>query len=72
MVEIVIAESAWSDLDSITDYIAQDSPRYDQEFGLDLFDRIQQLKKYGLLGRMVPEFKNQELRELIFGSYRIV
>ena len=44
MVEITLAESAWNDLDSITDHIAQDSPRYAQEFGNSILVRIEQLR----------------------------
>lgn len=72
MVEITLAESAWNDLDSITDYIAQDSPRYAQEFGNRIFDRIEQLREFPESGRVVPEFHNVELREVIMSKYRIV
>jgi addiction module RelE/StbE family toxin len=72
MVEIILAESAWHDLDLITDYIAQDSPRYAQEFGNKVFDRVEQLKQFPKSGRVVPEFQNDELRELVINKYRIV
>lgn len=72
MVQIVLADSAWDDLDSITDYIALDSVRYAQEFSERVLERIEQLKDYPKSGRIVPEFKNEQLRELILGSYRIV
>lgn len=70
--EIVLAESAWNDLDSITDYIALDSIRYAKEFADRVFERIEQLYEYPESGRMVPEFQNELLRELILGKYRIV
>jgi toxin ParE1/3/4 len=70
--EIILAESAWNDLDSITNYIAQDSPRYAQEIGDRLFGRFEQLKEFPKSGRVVPEFRNEALRELIFNKYRIV
>lgn len=72
MAEIVFAESAWDDLDSITDYISQDSVRYAQEFSDRLFNRLSQLTEFPESGRTVPEFKNPNLRELILGKYRIV
>lgn len=46
MAEIVFANSAWNDLDSITDYITLDSPRYAQEFSDRLIERVEQLKDY--------------------------
>ena len=72
MVKITLAESAWDDLDSITDYIALDSIRYAQEFSDRLFERIEQLKSFPQSGRIVPEFKNELLRELVISKYRIV
>jgi plasmid stabilization system protein ParE len=66
MVEIVLSESAWIDLDSITDYIAFDSPRYAQEFSDRIFERIEFLKSFPNSGRIVPEYRNELLRELIF------
>jgi plasmid stabilization system protein ParE len=54
MVEVTLSESAWNDLDSITDYIAQDSKRYAQEFGERVFERIEQLKDFPNSGRVVP------------------
>jgi len=72
MVEIRLAESAWLDLDQITDYIALDSPRYAMEFADRILDRIEVLKKFKESGRIVPEFQNESLRELILGNYRIV
>jgi len=72
MVEIRLAESAWLDLDLITDYIALDSPRYAVEFANKILQRIEVLKKFKESGRIVPEFQNESLRELILGNYRIV
>ena len=72
MVEVTLSSSAWSDLDKITDYISQDSVRYAQEFAERIFKRIEQLKNFPNSGRVVPEFRNDKLRELIMGKYRIV
>lgn len=72
MAEVILAESAWNDLDSITDYIAFDSLRYAQEFSDRLFERIEQLESFPESGRPVPEFNNEFIRELILGKYRIV
>ena len=72
MVKISLASSAYDDVDSIIDYIAKDSVRYAQEFADRIFDRIEQLKTHPHSGRVVPEFDNRELRELILSKYRIV
>lgn len=72
MGKVTLAESAWEDLDSITDYISLDSIRYAREFADRFFERIEILSEFPELGRVVPEFKNEQLRELIMGKYRIV
>ncbi len=74
MVEIILAESAWDDLDSITDtdFIAKDSLRFAIEFSKRVFEQLEQLKTFPKSGRKVPEYNNEDLRELILGGYRIV
>lgn len=72
MVEVVFSESALNDLDSITNYISLDSLRYAQEFANRVFDRVEQLQSFPDSGRVVPEFNNRLLREIIIGKYRIV
>jgi plasmid stabilization system protein ParE len=72
MVEIRLTELAWQDLDFITDYIASDSLRYASEFTDKVLNRIEVLRHFKESGRMVPEFQNESLRELVLGNYRIV
>ena len=72
MAKVVLTETAWNDLDSITDYIAFDSPRYAQEFSDRVLEKIEQLETFPESGRIVPEFNADKIRELILGKYRIV
>ena len=72
MVEVRFADSAWQDLDAITDNIAQDSLRYSQDFANRIFQRVEILEKFQRSGRVVPEFQNEDIRELVMGGYRIV
>jgi plasmid stabilization system protein ParE len=37
-----------------------------------IIERIENLNKYPLMGRMVPEFYNEMVRELIYKGYRII
>ena len=37
-----------------------------------LVDKVEILETYPNMGRVVPEFENQKIRELIEGNYRIV
>ncbi len=72
MVEIVWTPFALEDLLSIYDYIALDSPHYASRFIDKLVDRVDILLDHSEAGRIVPEFENESIRELIEGSYRII
>jgi addiction module RelE/StbE family toxin len=72
-----MAEIRWSvkaarDLQAIEDYIARDSPLYAVHFINRLVAAAERLQTHALRGRVVPEYGRQDLRELIFRSYRIV
>jgi toxin ParE1/3/4 len=72
MVEIIWTPFALEDLQSIYDYIAKDSPYYANRFIDKLVDRVDILIDHPEAGRIVPEFENELIRELIEGSYRII
>jgi addiction module RelE/StbE family toxin len=72
MAEIIWTPFALEDLQSIYDYIARDSPVYAGKFIDKLVDRVDILIDHPEAGRIVPEFENELIRELIEGSYRII
>jgi len=72
MVKVIWTDSALQDLDDIGDYIAKDSERYAEVTVERLFNSVDILEKYPKAGKMVPEFENESIRELIRDSYRIV
>lgn len=41
-------------------------------FGYQMISQTDQLQTFPQLGRIVPEFRNQNIREIIFRPYRIV
>lgn len=57
---------------AIADYIARGNPTAATEWIEALFERVQRLDAYPFSGRPVPEINRKELREIIFGHYRIV
>lgn len=61
-----------ADLEEIAEYIAKDSPFYAIAFTDRIIDTIEQLKDFPLKGRMVPELGREDLRELLFGNYRLI
>jgi len=72
MVKIIWSDLAIEDLKSIHDYIAKDSPQYTNKMIDRILIRVDQLENFPNSGRVVPEFKNENLRELIINNYRIV
>lgn len=63
---------AISDLKNISDYIGIDSPDYAKLLIRKIMSAVDQLSNFPEMGRKVPEFINNEYRELIFRNYRII
>jgi toxin ParE1/3/4 len=72
MVKINWTNLAIQDLEDIADYISNDSVRYAELTVQRLFEAVDILLTHPKAGRIVPEFNQEELRELIRGNYRIV
>ena len=72
MVKIVWTDKAIEDLDDIGHYIAIDSEKYAKAVVKRLFNAVDILERHPRIGRMVPEFNNDNIRELINGNYRII
>ncbi|MBI5184289.1 MAG: type II toxin-antitoxin system RelE/ParE family toxin [Nitrospinae bacterium] len=72
MGKVIWSPSAKIDLKEIIEYISKDSKYYAQIFGAKLFASTKKLKEFPLLGRIVPEYSRQDLREIIFQNYRII
>jgi len=72
MVEIKWTDFAIENLNAIGDYIEKDSFRYAEIVVNSLFNATDILEQNPLAGRIVPEFNNRNIRELIWGNYRIV
>ncbi|HEY9849009.1 MAG TPA: type II toxin-antitoxin system RelE/ParE family toxin [Leptolyngbyaceae cyanobacterium] len=63
---------ALADLEAIGDFIARDAPSFAQVFVDRVFQAVERLENFPRSGRIVPEFGQEDIREIIFGSYRIV
>jgi plasmid stabilization system protein ParE len=57
---------------AIASYIASDSPFYAGSVVRRIIELTRTLEKFPLAGRKVPEFDDENLRELIAYSYRII
>ncbi len=65
-------ETAVNHLSSIYSYISQNSSQYAQRLVEKLTHRSEQIAKFPLSGRIVPEFETEQIREVIEASYRII
>jgi toxin ParE1/3/4 len=70
--EIRWSPRAVDDLESIGNYIARDSEVYASLFIQNILTIIRHIPEFPTSGRIVPEYNNKELREKIYGNYRIV
>lgn len=70
--KIIWSEPALDDLRSLTAYIAEDNPSAAERMGFAMLGKTRHLAEHPLMGRMVPEIKRKEIRELIERPYRIV
>ena len=66
------APAARDDLHDIVVFVARDNPERAMSFGYQLISETTRLQEFPEMGRVVPEYRNQHLREIIFHPYRIV
>ena len=72
MAQVRWTPQAADDLQAITEFIAKDSPQYASLFAINVFNAVERLVDFPESGRIVPERNDPQLREIIFGNYRIV
>ena len=70
--QIALSPSARRDLRSIVRYISLDSPNRAVSFGQFLISNTKQLADFPELGRIVPEFEDPDIREIVVRSYRVI
>jgi toxin ParE1/3/4 len=69
---IVWSKRAVQDLDTLTAYIAADSPAYAGVVLKNIVNQTRVLARFPRAGRKVPEFDDENMRELVVYSYRII
>lgn len=70
--KIIIAPSAQADLGDIVRYIARHNSDAAARMGYELITRAESVAGFPEVGRVVPEFQQPNLREVICRSYRII
>ena len=71
--ELVLTESALEDFEALQQYYAdQGVPQIGKRFVEDILHASEMLVEHSDSGRKVPEFDEEQIRELIFPPYRVV
>lgn len=70
--QVTLSPSARADLRDVVRYISFDAPDRALQFGRFLLSRTKILAQFPELGRIVPEFEDNHIREIVVRSYRVV
>ena len=70
--KLIWSPAARDDLHDIVVFIARDNPNRAISFGFELISETDRLQEFPEFGRIVPEYRNDCFREIIFRPYRIV
>ena len=70
--QVTIAPSAREDLADIVGYVARHNSDAAARLGFELITRAESLADFPEIGRVVPEFHQISLREVVCRSYRII
>lgn len=69
---IIWSPRAASHLESICEFIAEDSSVYARIFVQKVVALVKSISAYPQAGRIVPEYDDPNLREKIYGDYRVI
>jgi len=70
--EVVWSSRAVEDVEAIAVYIASDSTSYAAAVVKKIVDTTRNLRRLPFTGRIVPEFGEENIREKLVYSYRII
>lgn len=71
--KIGVSISAFGDLESIIQYYTSEGvPHVGQRFAREILEHIEALSDHPDLGRIVPEFQQAHIREIIHAPFRVV
>ena len=72
MTRVTWTRQAVEDVEAIKAYVARDSERYAALLVERLVAAVGRLESFPRSGRVVPEVRDESLREVIHGNYRLV
>ncbi len=59
-------------MEAIAEFIAADSPHYASLFAIDVLAAVKRLADFPNSGKLLREINEPSIREILFGSYRII
>lgn len=69
--EVIWTKQAIRMVNEFVDYIAQDNYDTAEQWALELMSQTDKLADHPRIGRVIPEYNEKTLRELIVGNYRL-
>ena len=72
MVKVSWTDQAIEDVEAICKFIARDAPPYAKIFAQRVFTIVGRLASFPHSGRMVPELRREDIREIIYRDYRLI
>jgi toxin ParE1/3/4 len=70
--KVIFSVAAHKDLIDIVKYISKDKPKAAQNWAAEIKTSVLKLGDFPHFGRIVPEYSDDSIREIIKGQYRIV
>lgn len=70
--KLIWSPAARDDLHDIVSFIARDSRSRAEAFGFRLIRETDKLQQFPEIGRVVPEFGDLRIREIVVRAYRII
>lgn len=72
MTGVIWSPLALARIHETAERIARDRPKAAERWVVRIFDSVKPLRTSPKRGRVVPEVGREEIRELLFGKYRII
>jgi plasmid stabilization system protein ParE len=69
---VIWSYAAVDDLEGAAEYLHRDSPSFSSSFVLRALEAGRSLSDFPERGRVVPELKNDNIREIFLYSYRLI
>ncbi len=69
---LIWSEEAIDDVEAIAIYIEKDSIYYSKAVVRAFFEKVEVLIDFPMIGRIVPEYQDKNIRELFVYSYRLI